>query len=49
LGSVLKQKHKVNEEILQSKPRKHEQVFSYDVESSSEEEPTRMAREELRF
>jgi len=49
LGSVLKQKKKLNKETLQSEPRMHEQVFSHDVESSSEEEPTRMTREEPRF
>ena len=49
MGSVLKQKQKLNEDTFQSEPRMHEQVFSHDVESSSEEEPTRMTREEPRF
>ena len=44
LGSVLKQKQKLNEETLQSEPRRQEHVFSHDVDASSEEEPTRMAR-----
>jgi len=44
LGSVLKQKQKLNEDTLQSEPRVREQVFSHEVESSSEEEPIRMAR-----
>jgi len=49
LGLVVKQKQKLNEETLQSEPRMHEQVFSHDIESSSEEEPTRMVREGPRF
>jgi len=48
-GSVLKQKQKLNEDTLQSEPRGREQVFSHEVESSSEEEPTRMVRGEPRF
>ena len=46
---VLKQKQKLNEDTLQSEPREREQVFSHEVESSSEEEPFRMARREPRF
>ena len=42
MRSFLKQKQKLNEDTLQSKPRRREQVFSHDVDSSSEEEPTRM-------
>jgi len=49
LGSVLKQKQKLNEDTIQSKRRMPEQVFSHDVESSSEGERTRMIREEPRF
>jgi len=49
LGSVLKQKQKLNENTFQSKPRMHEQLFSHCVESSSEEEPTSMIREEPMF
>jgi len=49
LGAVLKQKLKVNEEPLQSKPRTHEQVYSHNVDSSSKDEPLRMARPEPRF
>jgi len=49
LGSVLKQKWKLNEDTLQSEPREREQVISHEVESSSDEEPVRMARGEPRF
>ena len=42
LGSVLKQKQKLNEDTFQSEPRRREQVFSHEVDSSSEEEPTRI-------
>ena len=49
MGSVLKQKQKLNEETLQSEPRGREQVFNHEVDSSSEEEPTRMMRGEPRF
>ena len=49
LGLVLRQKQKLNEDILQSEPREHEQVFSHEVESSSEEDPVRMARGEPQF
>jgi len=34
----------MNEETLQSEPRAREQVYSHDVDSSSEEEMPRMAR-----
>ena len=46
LGSFLKQKQKLNEDTLQSQPRAREQVFSHDVDSSSEEEVPRMVRGE---
>ena len=49
LGSVLKQKQKLNEETLQSEPRMREQVFIHEVDSSSEEEPIDMGRGEPRF
>ena len=49
LGSILKQKEKLNEETLQSEPRGREQVYSHDVDTSSEEEMPRMARGEPRF
>jgi len=45
LGSFLKQKQRINEEIdetRQSEPRVREQVQSHDVDSSSEEEEPRM-------
>jgi len=45
----LKQKQKLNEDTLQSKPRVHEQVLSHEFDSSSEEESIRMTREEPRF
>ena len=44
LGSFMKQKQRMNEETLQSEPRAREQVYSHDVDSSSEEEMPRMAR-----
>jgi len=46
LGEFLKQKQKINEEPLQSEPRKQEQVFSQNLDTSSEDEPLRMARPE---
>jgi len=49
LGSILKQKQKLNEDTLQSEPREREQVFIHKVESSSKEEPIRMARGEPQF
>ena len=49
LGSVLKQKQKLNEDTLQFEPRGREQVFSHEVESLSEEEPTIMVRGEPWF
>ena len=39
----------MNEEPLQSDPRRQEQVFSHNVDSSSEDEPIRMARPKPRF
>ena len=38
LGSDLKQKQTLNEDPLQSEPRVREQVFSHEVESSSEDD-----------
>jgi len=49
LGSELKQKQKLNEDTLLSEPKGCEQVFSHEVDSSSEEEPTRMIRGEPRL
>ena len=49
LGSVLKQKQKMNEETFQFEPRRQEQVYSHEVDSSSEDEPTRMTRAEPRM
>ena len=49
MDSVLKQKQKLNEDTLQSEPRRCEQVFNYEIDSSSEEEQTRMIRGEPRF
>ena len=48
LGSFLKQKQRMNEETLQSEPRRYEQVQSHDVRSSSEEETPRRPRREPR-
>ena len=42
LGAFLKQKQKVNEEPLQSQPKRQEQVFRQNANSSSEDEPLRM-------
>jgi len=42
----LKQKQTINEEPLQSEPRRQEHVFSHHLDSSSEDEPLRMARAE---
>jgi len=39
----------MNEEPLQSEPRKQEQVFSHNLDSSSENEPLRMTGPEPRF
>jgi len=39
----------VNKETYQSKPRRHEQVLSHKVDSSSEDEPIRVTRAEPRF
>jgi len=39
----------LNEDTLQSEPREREQAFSHEVESSSEEDPVRMARGEPQF
>ena len=46
LGSFMKQKQKMNEDTLQSEPRAHEEVFSHDIDASSEEEVPRMVRGE---
>ena len=48
-GAFLKQKQKINEELLQSEPRRQEQVFSHNLDSSSEDEPLRMARPKPQF
>jgi len=39
----------VNEETLQSEPRRQEQLYSHDIYSSTEDEPLRMARPEPRM
>jgi len=39
----------LNEDTLQFEPRGHEEVFSHQVDSLSEEQPTRMMRGEPRF
>ena len=39
----------MNEETYQSKPRRQEQVFSHNIDSSSEDEPLRMTRVEPRM
>ena len=44
LGAFLKQKQKMCEEPLQSEPRRQEQVFSHALDSSSKDEPIRMAK-----
>ena len=49
LGSFLKQKQKLKKETFQSEPRAREQVYSHDVDSSSEEEVLRLARGEQQF
>jgi len=49
LDLFLKQKQKLNEDTLQYEPQERVKVFSHEVESSSEEEPVRMAREEPWF
>ena len=46
LSSILKRKQKMNEQTFQSEPRRQEQVFGHEVDSSSEDEPTRMSRAE---
>jgi len=49
LGTFLKQKQKMNEEPIYSNPRRQEQVFSYTLDSSSDEEPLRMPELEPRM
>ena len=49
MGSELKQKQKLNEDTLLSEPKGCEQVFSHEVDSSSEEELTRIMRGEPWF
>jgi len=39
----------MNEETFPFEPRRHEQVFSHEVDSSSKDESIRMTREEPRF
>jgi len=45
----LKQKQTINEEPLQSDPKRQEQVSRHTLDSSSEDEPLRMARPEPRM
>ena len=42
----MKQKQQVNEETFQSDSKRQEQVFSHTLDSSSEDEPLRMARQD---
>ena len=49
MGSVLKQKQKLNEDTLQSRPRMCEQVFSREVDCLNEEESIKMTRGEPQF
>ena len=49
LGAYLKQKQQANEEPLQSDLKRQEHVFSHEVDSSSEDEPIRMARPDPRI
>ena len=49
LGIVLKQKQKTSEETFQYEPRRQEQVFSQEVDSSSDDEPIIMGRAEQWF
>jgi len=46
LGIFLKQKQKACEEPIQSEPWRQEQVFSHTLDSSSEDEPLRMTRQD---
>jgi len=48
LGTFLKQKQKLNEEPSYAAPQGREQVFSHNLESSSDEEPFRRPRSEQR-
>jgi len=45
----LKQKQQAKEEPLQSDPKRQEQVSSHTLDSTSGDEPLRMARPELRI
>jgi len=44
----LKQKQQANEEPFQSDSKRQEQVFSHTLDSSSEDEPLRMTRQDSR-
>jgi len=48
-SAFLKQKQKVNKEPLQTEARRHKRVFSHNIDSSSEDEPLRMAGLEPRI
>ena len=45
----MKLKQAIIKEPLQSEPRRPEHVFSHHIDSSSDNEPLRMARPEARF
>ena len=49
LGVFLKQKQQANEEPLQSDSKRQEQVSNHTLDSSSEDEPLRMTRPDLRI
>jgi len=48
LGAFLKQKQQANEEPLHSASKRQEQVFSHTLDSSSEDQPLRMTRQDSR-
>ena len=49
LGMFLKQKQKMCEEPSYSESQRQEQVFSHTLDSSSEDEPLRMTRQDPQF
>ena len=49
LGAFLKEKKKINEEPLQSEPRRQEQLYRHNLHSPSEDETLRIARPEQLF
>ena len=49
LGIYLKQKQQMCEEPIQSEPPRQEQVFSHTLDSSSEDEPLRVTRQDPRI